>query len=344
MNAPPSALETTAAPLLFRSAAATDVAHGAPQVLGTVGLGAAPPRPANGAPAVAVQVKPLPGMAAAFETWCTRGVVTAGTLGPVRYASDGELLFGHLELDEDAHAGGLQDCARRAYAAIFAVLDRCGCPHPLRFWNYVPHINAVSGGLERYRQFNIGRQQAFLAAGRPAFEGAPAACALGTHGGRLSVHFLAANRAPTPLENPRQVSAYRYPTDYGPRPPTFSRAALADLGAPVLLVSGTAAIVGHRSMHAGDAAAQTRETFVNLRALIDVANARLGAPVFSLERLAYTVYVRRAADADIVRAQFEAAVGKESPAARDVAYAQADICRAELLVEIEATGVGATTR
>lgn len=340
----PSTFATTAAPLLFRSAVAADAVHGAPQVLGTVGLGAAPPCPTNGAPAVAVPVTRLAGLPTAFETWCARGAVSVGTLGPVAYASDGELLFGRVELDEDPHAGGLQDCARRAYEAIFAALDGSGCPHPLRFWNYVPHINAVSGGLERYRQFNIGRQQAFLAAGRPAFEGAPAACALGTHGGRLSVHFLAANRAPTPLENPRQVSAYRYPTDYGPRPPTFSRAALADLGAPVLFVSGTAAIVGHRSLHAGDAAAQTRETFVNLRALIDVANARLGAPVFSLERLAYTVYVRRAADADIVRAQFEAAVGKESPAARDVAYAQADICRAELLVEIEATGVGATTR
>jgi enamine deaminase RidA (YjgF/YER057c/UK114 family) len=344
MNAPPSAVETTAAPLLFRSAAAADAAHDAPQVLGTVGLGATPPRHTNGAPAVAVQVRQLPGMPAAFETWCARGVVVAGTLGPVSYASDGELLFGCVELDEDAHAGGLQDCAQRAYAAIFDVLDRCGCPHPLRFWNYVPHINAVSGELERYRQFNIGRQQAFLAAGRPAFDGAPAACAIGTHGGRLSVHFLAANRAPIPLENPRQVSAYRYPTDYGPRPPTFSRAALADLGAPVLFISGTAAIVGHRSMHAGDAAAQTRETFVNLRTLLDVANARLGAPVFSLERLAYTVYVRRAADADIVRAQFEAAVGRQTPAARDAAYARADICRAELLVEIEATGVGAPAR
>ncbi|HXF47349.1 MAG TPA: hypothetical protein VNK91_14640 [Burkholderiaceae bacterium] len=342
MNAPPSTFETTAAPLLFRSAAAADAAHDSPQVLGTVGLGVTPPRHANGAPAVAVQVKPLPGMAAAFETWCARGVVAAGTLGPVSFASDGELLFGCVELDEDGH--GLQDCAQRAYAAIFAVLDRGGCPHPLRFWNYVPHINAVSGELERYRQFNIGRQQAFLAAGRPAFEGAPAACAIGTQGGRLSVHFLAAKRAPTALENPRQVSAYRYPTDYGPRPPTFSRAALVDLGAPVLFISGTAAIVGHRSLHAGDAAAQTRETFVNLRTLIDVANARLGAAVFSLERLAYTVYVRRAADADIVRAEFEAAVGTDTPAARAAAYAQADICRAELLVEIEATGVGAPAR
>lgn len=338
MNAPRSVFDNPAAPLLLRRAAA---AHEASRVLGTVGLGLAPPRHANGAPAVAVPVRQLEGTRAAFETWCARGAVSVGTLGPVCFATDGELLFGHLVRDDDA---SLQDCAQRAYEAIFAVLDRCGCPHPLRFWNYVPHINAVTGSLERYRQFNIGRQAAFLAGGRPAFEGAPAACAIGTHGGGLSVHFLAARRAPIALENPRQVSAYRYPPDYGPRSPTFSRAALFDLGAPVLFVSGTAAIVGHRSMHPGDAAAQTRETFVNLRALIEVANARLAAPAFSLERLAYTIYVRRAEDAAVVRAQFEAAVGNDSPAARDAIYAQADICRAELLVEIEATGIGALPR
>lgn len=338
MNAPHSVFDTSA-PLLLRCAA--NEAHDAPRVLGTVGLGVAPPRPANGAPAVAVPVRRLAGTRVAFETWCARGAVSAGTLGPVSYATDGDLLFGHLVCD--GH-GPLQDCAQRAYEAIFAVLDRSGCSHPLRFWNYVPHINLVTGSLERYRQFNIGRQAAFLAAGRPAFEGAPAACALGTYGGGLSVHFLAARRAPIALENPRQVSAYRYPPDYGPRSPTFSRAALFELGAPVLFVSGTAAIVGHRSMHPGDAAAQTRETFVNLRALIEVANARLAAPAFSLERLAYTVYVRRAEDAAAVRAQFEAAVGSDSPAARDAIYVQADICRAELLVEIEATGIGALPR
>ncbi|MCS7101087.1 MAG: hypothetical protein NZL99_05235, partial [Burkholderiaceae bacterium] len=101
-------------------------------------------------------------------------------------------------------------------------------------------------------------------------------------------------------------------------------------------------IVGHRSLHAGDVAAQTRETMVNLRTMVEVANARLAQPAFALDRLHCTVYVRRPEDAATVRAEFEAAVGTDSPAARNAIYAQADVCRAELLVEIEATGVAAS--
>jgi hypothetical protein len=52
----------------------------------------------------------------------------------------------------------------------------------------------------------------------------------------------------------------------------------------------------------------------------------------------YTVYVRRADDLAVVREVFERAVGADSAAARDAVYLQADICRDELLVEIEAHG------
>jgi hypothetical protein len=52
--------------------------------------------------------------------------------------------------------------------------------------------------------------------------------------------------------------------------------------------------------------------------------------------LIYTVYVRDPADLGVVREVFERAVGAGSSAARDAVYLQADICRADLLVEIEA--------
>jgi chorismate lyase / 3-hydroxybenzoate synthase len=56
-----------------------------------------------------------------------------------------------------------------------------------------------------------------------------------------------------------------------------------------------------------------------------------------------TVYVRHAADVDEVRRGFEAAVGADSHSARQALYLQADICRSDLLVEIEAhaTATGA---
>jgi enamine deaminase RidA (YjgF/YER057c/UK114 family) len=142
---------------------------------------------------------------------------------------------------------------------------------------------------------------------------------------------------PLAIENPRQVSAYRYPDAYGPRSPSFSRAAVVSPGdgRTMLFISGTASIVGHQTMHIGDVARQTEESLANIAAVLAVAAERAGAP-FPHDALTYTVYVRRPADLPVVRRIFESAVGPR--AASNAIYLQADICRAELLVEIEAHG------
>ena len=260
--------------------------------------------------------------------------------GCVRYAVDGEWLYGCAEIDAES---GLQAAAHRAYTDLFRVLAESASPHLLRLWNYFPGINADGGGAERYRQFNAGRQQAFIEARRSAFEGSPAACALGTQSGPLRVYFLAGRTPPLAIENPRQVSAYRYPDAYGPRSPTFSRAALAEVGAQrtLLFISGTASIVGHTTMHIGNVRRQTAESLVNIAAVRAVAADRAGVP-FPAEALSYTVYVRRPADLAAVREVFEHSVGAQSPAALEAIYLQADICRADLLVEIEAHGFART--
>lgn len=272
------------------------------------------------------------------DAWLGAAPLRCGRTGGVQWQDDGHWVFGHVDAaDADADIAGT---TQRAYRDIFAALQACGQPQLLRVWNYLPRINADGGGLERYRQFNIGRQQAFIDAGRDRFEGAPAASAVGSRGGELGIRFLAARTAPRALENPRQVPAYRYSPAFGPRSPTFSRAALADAGSGrlALFVSGTASIVGEHSMHVGDVRAQLRETLRNLQAVIDAARAQ-SAAAFTLADLRCAVYVRHAGDIDTVRELFEAAVGASS----DAVYLQADICRRELLVEVEghafATGV-----
>ena len=161
------------------------------------------------------------------DVWVADGQVEHRQHGCVRYASNGEWLHGVAEIDDAVTDGGLGAATHRAYADLFEVLARSESAHLLRLWNYITDINLETGGSERYRQFNAGRQQAFIEAERSAFEGSPAACALGTRSGPLRVYFLAGRRAPVPIENPRQVSAYHYPLAYGPRSPSFSRAAIA---------------------------------------------------------------------------------------------------------------------
>ena len=101
-----------------------------------------------------------------------------------------------------------------------------------------------------------------------------------------------------------------------------------------IFISGTASITESRTRHVGDAARQTEETLDNVAALIGEDNlARNGLPGFgsSLASLALVrVYIKRPEDFAAVRA-----VCARRLASVPTIYAIADICRDELLVEVE---------
>ncbi len=281
----------------------------------------------------------LDGLDAVCEVWQGSGQLTQGSQGELQYSHDDDVLFGVIALSEarfatDGAKTPLHQATEAAYRQIFALLDNLRFPYAFRFWNYITDINAHSFGLERYRQFNLGRQDAFIAHGRKVTGNVPAACALGSAQGPLTIAFLAGRVAPLSIENPRQTSACEYPQQYGPRSPTFSRACLVHLGQEqVLFISGTASVVGHASLHPADVGAQTRETMNNIKAVLAEANRQSSEPAFNLADLHYKVYVRRPADLAQIRAELTQCVGDKPKAV----YLQADVCRQELLLEIEAT-------
>ena len=259
----------------------------------------------------------------------------------VSYRFSDDLLFGSFSIAEraiDAHdeAGALQRATEIAYQEIFAVLNETGHRHLIRIWNYLPQINAQAGGEERYRHFNSARQTAFRKSGRATMGTVPAASALGSPAGSpLCIYFLAARRPPRMIENPRQTSAYHYPPKFGRHSPIFSRACVwGESGSGRLFVSGTASIVGHESIHRGDVISQTRETMVNIGALLEEANRIVGSSHYSLNDLKLKVYVRKPSDLPAI----EAALSELLNPAAAIVYLQADVCREDLLVEIEAVG------
>ncbi|WP_448251771.1 chorismate transformation enzyme, FkbO/Hyg5 family [Ottowia oryzae] len=264
----------------------------------------------------------------------------------VRWRQRGDWLAAAIDLPEADEGEGLQALADAAYDALFALLQARGTPHVLRFWNYLARINEHAAGLERYRRFNRGRQDAFARARRNALEGSPAASAVGSPAGApLQVRVIAsASRASLPVENPRQVSAYHYPSAYGPVAPSFSRAALlprADGGA-LLAISGTASILGHATVHVGDVRAQTHEACRNLQAVLAAARAQAaGRTLADLRDACLTIYVRHPQDAPAVAAALAEQLGEGAPALATAVWLQADICRDDLLVEIEGVVNGA---
>ncbi|WP_291523599.1 hypothetical protein [Acidithiobacillus sp.] len=278
------------------------------------------------------------------EIWSTTQTVVPGHYLDICYRRSATLTLGSITLaittftgdGDDVSPPPIQSCAQEAYQQIFNLLQHIGHPHLLRVWNFLPDINGTTHGLEHYRQFNVGRQSAFIAHNRLAEESSiPAASAVGTSTENLVVHFLAGQHKSVALENPRQISAYCYPKKYGPCSPTFSRGGWLNLDRQhVLFISGTASIVGHNTLHIDDVAAQTKESIRNISAVIDEANRVAGNHLHKLNTLNYRVYFRNTADLTIIQTELNRLIAPPV----ETLYIQADICRAELLVEIEATG------
>ena len=273
------------------------------------------------------------------EIWRCATPCSSGKFADIAWRRAGPVLYGVLELAESDFPGSpacspLQAASQEAYRRIFRLLEAQRLPSLWRVWNYLADINLETHGLERYRQFNIGRQDAFLECNRGATGNVPAACAIGLTGGPLRIAFMAGGEAAVAVENPRQISAYDYPAEYGPRSPTFSRATLVRLARQeILFISGTASILGHRTRHCGDVAAQARESLTNVAAVVAEANRFARSAPYRTDELAYRVYLRHATDFQAVRDVLNAMLGAAAP----VACILGDICRSDLLVEIEAT-------
>jgi chorismate lyase/3-hydroxybenzoate synthase len=260
---------------------------------------------------------------APLEIWQVDAPVSHGVEGALRWSTGGGWLFAAIELDETEH-GGPSATAQQAYEQLHRFVAGHSARHVLRVWNYLDAINHGAGDAEHYKQFCDGR-----AAGIGHFfaEGFPAATAIGHHGAphRLQVYLLACDQPGTRVENPRQVSAWRYPRQYGRTPPGFARAMTLP-AQDALAISGTAAVVGHASAHQDDLDAQLEETLTNLEALLGSANMATGFDTQSPLK----AYVRHPTDASRVSEFLQ----RRLPGV-PVLLLHGDICRRELLVEID---------
>ena len=270
---------------------------------------------------------------ARIERWSTDAPVSTGRFRDVAWAEDGNHLFASVLVPPEQCAD-IERVTRTSYLHLDHLMRTRGYPYWLRAWNYLAAITHGEGEAERYRRFNAGRYSAVgLSSGIE--QNLPAASALGSDAGGFVLSCLAGRKPGTQIENPRQISASLYPPQYGLRSPMFARAALVPNGAGAqLLVSGTASIVGLESLHPGDPERQLEETARNFEALVEAAmRADVGRPRptrVALESL--KVYLRNADDYARLMPRVRQLFHVEDPL-----VLRADICRRELLVEIEGT-------
>jgi enamine deaminase RidA (YjgF/YER057c/UK114 family) len=223
----------------------------------------------------------------------------------------------------------------------------------VRQWNYIEKITAINadedGLKQNYQLFNNVRSKYYETADFKY--GYPAATGIGMDTGGVIVDFIAVkgskNVSIIPIKNPLQIDAHKYspkvlvgnsdkknPSKTSPK---FERAkALATNFSKMVFISGTAAILGQDTIKENDITKQTITTINNIHKLISFDNLRDCGLLNATKKksLSYIrVYVKHKDDIKIVRDICVKYFG-DIPAL----YLVSDICRENLLVEIEGVG------
>jgi enamine deaminase RidA (YjgF/YER057c/UK114 family) len=297
---------------------------------------------------------PCGGAALGVELWAVGGPgVTVQRYGPhlLSVESDGIRWIHCGGIRGDARADGAYEEALSAFRQMEQELATAGMgfDQVVRTWIYVNQITEGAAGRQRYQELNRARTDFYgnIPFGRKSRapwapkRSYPASTGIGTSGAQVVMACMALDSGRPdvfvmPLENPQQTPAYDYQAGYSPQSPKFSRAMAVVQGHFVsTLVSGTASIVNSKTCHPGDIVRQTEQTFENIERLIAAENfARLGlagagATLKDIAKL--RVYVKRAEDYERCREVCERLLPRV-PAI----YLQADVCRPDLLMEIEA--------
>ncbi|MDH3694036.1 MAG: hypothetical protein OER96_05645 [Gammaproteobacteria bacterium] len=265
------------------------------------------------------------------EIWRYPGPVSTDSIDGINISYCKDYLLTGLTLDTST--GEMCADARGLYERLLPIIKQCDYPYIVKAWNFVPGINQGDGDQETYRQFCKGRAEAFDSA-EFSTEHMPAGTGVGAPVNQgLGVFILASPEKSESIENPRQVSAYRYPRQYGPRSPSFSRGAVVHNGSGAqLYVPGTASIVGHQSQHEGNVDAQTKEMLGNVRALVSAAGMDSVLTDDKNDNAAvFRLYLRDPAYSSTVLNHIKDIL----PSSTRLVILDADICRRELLVEID---------
>jgi enamine deaminase RidA (YjgF/YER057c/UK114 family) len=218
----------------------------------------------------------------------------------------------------------------------------------VRIWIYQGHLVLPEGKTQRYKELNRARTDVFkgveflkdfLPLG--SLGGIyPASTGIGADDvdvviGAIAVSTCRKDFIAVPLENPNQTSAFDYGAVYSPQSPKFSRAMAITAGDSCLVfISGTASITESESRFPENPEKQTEQTLDNIAALIDGKNLErhgISGFVSDLSHLkSARVYVKRPNELAVIKKVCGQRLGNIP-----ILYTIADVCRPELLVEIE---------
>lgn len=221
----------------------------------------------------------------------------------------------------------------------------------VRQWNYVGDILKLNTSSEspkqHYQMFNEMRNTYYTRYRKCS--GFPAATGIGMNFNNVGIDCFAISENQAieivPVSNPNQYESYHYGQEVlvgdpiaHKQPPQFERAVIVNSRTKSrLIISGTASIVGQKTIGIGDVEQQTKVTIENIEMLVSRSNLERQCPNLTEypDKYSYLrVYVKNRSDIDAVKNICVNYYG-DVP----MNFVQADICRDNLLVEIEAEKV-----
>ena len=265
--------------------------------------------------------------------------------------ADGRFLFAG-GLHGDVINFGIQQQSAEVFHMMGEVMRREGFPVNciIRQWNYIEQITRFDGPDQHYQMFNNARADFY---GKTDWSnGYPAATGIGTQWGGIMIDVDAllckdGSVRVLGVDNPLQIAAHAYSQNVllGEKDaalpqkttPKFERAKAVwkeDHG--FVYVSGTAAIRGEQSLEGVGIEQQTLTTLENIEYLVSRDNLnRSGIPATENATLiTFRVYVKRWEDME----KAKQVVTERYPDLPAI-YTLTDVCRSELLIEIEGMGI-----
>ncbi len=279
-----------------------------------------------------------------------------GMTGTVRYCkinSSGYNEYWFAGVGSGAKDESTHEKSANAFASLLDAFLKLGIGFNsvFRQWNYVERIfdfdQVENRQRQNYQLFNEVRNEYYSK--YLTDSGFPAATGIGTNLNGVTIECMAVTSdsevTTVAISNPKQLNSYKYGQDVlkgdpqtnskQNQPPQFERARLMTNGhGSRLFISGTASIVGQETIGLNDVEKQTYVTIENIEQLASEGNLRSHYPELAVfpDKYAYVrVYVKNEEDIPAVKVICENHFG-----AVPMTFVKADICRADLLVEIEA--------
>ncbi len=246
-----------------------------------------------------------------------------------------------------SHPADISLAARESFELMNSILQKEGMSlnNLVRQWNYIGNILEYDDCLQNYQSFNEVRNEFYTR--YRTVKGYPAATGVGMRHGGVILDFLAVKSGALEtiaVQNPDQVNAYEYDQSVleGPRlkgsikhPPQFERALLVASGERRWLhVSGTASVIGQETAGKGDIEIQTRVAIDNIKKVSDISRLNtlvIGKKISDTKFILLRIYTR---SQDFINT-ISRACDKYFPSVPRI-FVGADICRNDLLMEIEA--------